>query len=129
MGRGVVPELGDQWVPLEGGLHDPALDAAAAAVNQAQLTQSGLMRRVNVFLHDGGDVARRKRMEVELGLDRNAMWQVIHVAVPRFGRYWRYSATTVVVIPPRAVNAPVTVMRRGRQAATRSSRIRLVADS
>jgi hypothetical protein len=40
-----------------------------------------------------------------------------------------YSATTVVVIPPRAVNAPATVMRRGWQAATRSSRIWLVAAS
>jgi len=47
----------------------------------------------------------------------------------RFGQCPVCSATTVVVMPPRAVKAPVTVMRRGRQAATRSSRILLVAAS
>lgn len=39
------------------------------------------------------------------------------------------SATTVVVMPPRAENAPVIRMRRGWQHATRSSRILLVAAS
>ena len=43
--------------------------------------------------------------------------------------HFSYDATTVVVMPPRAVKAPVTVMRRGEQAATRSSRIWLVAAS
>lgn len=40
-----------------------------------------------------------------------------------------YSAVTRVVMPPRAVKSPTTVMRRGAQAATRSSRMRLVAAS
>ena len=40
-----------------------------------------------------------------------------------------YVATTFVESPPRAVKAPVTVIRRGRHAATRSSRILLVAAS
>ena len=39
------------------------------------------------------------------------------------------SAVTEVVMPPRAVKSPTTVIRRGRQAATRSSRMRLVAAS
>src|SRR4051794_25602187 len=40
-----------------------------------------------------------------------------------------YSAVTTVLIPPRTEKSPTTVMRRGRMAATRSSRIWLVTDS
>src|SRR5262249_50874691 len=40
-----------------------------------------------------------------------------------------YVQRTVVVIPPRAVNSPATVMRRGRSAATSVSRISFVAAS
>ena len=44
-------------------------------------------------------------------------------------RYLRYSATIVVVMPPRMLKAPSTRARRGLTAATRSSRIRLVTAS
>ena len=40
-----------------------------------------------------------------------------------------YVTVTTVLIPPRTVKSPTTVMRRGWMAATRSSRISLVACS
>ena len=51
-----VPEFDDERMPLERLLHDAALNALAAAVNQPDLTQSGVVRRVDVFLDD-----RRRR--------------------------------------------------------------------
>ena len=60
-----------------------------------------------------------KRVQIELWFDRDAVrlvWPVDHLSA------W-YFASTVVVMPPRAVNAPVTVIHRGRHAPTRSSRI------
>ena len=109
---------------LEDGLDDRALRAAAASVNQAKFPQAGLVRGAYVLIDDGRDVARRERMEVELPFDGDA------VRIPRFGHAgFTYSATTDVVMPPRAVKAPVTVMRRGWHTATRSSRMRLVTAS
>ena len=61
-----------------------------------------------VFVDDGRDVAWREGVEVELRFDGDVM------RIPRFGHAgFTYSATTDVVMPPRAVNAPVTVIRRG----------------
>lgn len=114
----VVPEFGDEGVTLECGLDDPALDAAPAAVHQPELAQPGFVRGAYVFLDDGRNVRRREGMEIEFRFDRDPF----HVSCV-------YSVFTVVVIPPRTEKAPVTVMRRGRQAATRSSRILLVAAS
>ena len=124
---GVVPELGDQRMLLERRLHDAALHAAAAAVDEAQLAQAGFVRGADVLLDDGRDVARGEGVEIELRLDGNC-----GAGSAGFGsrRTSTYSADRrYVVMPPRAVNAPVTVMRRGWQAATRSSRILLVAAS
>ena len=46
------------------------------------------------------------------------------------GGAWRsYSARTTVEMPPRTWKSPSTAMRRGRSAATRSSRIALVTAS
>jgi len=124
MRGGVVPELCDERVLLEDGLHNRALGAAAAPVDQAQFLQTGLVRGAYVLLDDGRDVPRREGVEIELGFDGNA------VGIRRFAHagFW-YSATTDVVMPPRAVKAPVTVMRRGLHTATRSSRIRFVTAS
>ncbi len=46
---------------------------------------------------------------------------------PRAACYFAYMAVTVVLMPPRGVNSPATVIRLGAQAATRSSRIWFVA--
>lgn len=109
---------------LEHGLHDRALCAAAAPVNQAKLPQAGVMRGAYVLVDDGRNVAWREGVEIELRFDGDA------VRIPRPGHAgFTYSATTDVVIPPRAVKAPVTVIRRGWHTATRSSRIRFVTAS
>ena len=48
---------------------------------------------------------------------------------PAANQAFSYVAVTVVLIPPRTEKSPTTVMRRGAQAATRSSRIWLVTAS
>lgn len=118
MGLGVVPELRDERVSVQDLLHDSPLDPAAPAVDQAYLPEAGLGRHRDVFVDDRGDLARMERMQVERILERDA---VRHAC-------W-YVAVTVVAMPPRAVKVPTTVMRRGEQAETRSSRIWLVAAS
>jgi hypothetical protein len=71
MGGGIVPELRDARMALERGLHDAALHAVAAAVNQPHFAQAGGNGGVDVLLHDRRNVPRRKRVQIELGLDRN----------------------------------------------------------
>ena len=120
----VVPELCDQRMLLQYRLDDRALRAAAASVNQAKLLQAGVVRGAYVLVDDGRDVSWREGVKIELRLDGDA------VRIPRIGHAgFTYSATTEVVMPPRAVKAPVTVMRRGWHTATRSSRMRLVTAS
>ena len=58
---GVVAELDDERVPFERLLHDAALDAVAASMNQADLAQAGGVRGADVFVDDRSDVARRGR--------------------------------------------------------------------
>ncbi|HEY6358045.1 MAG TPA: hypothetical protein VIX35_07365, partial [Vicinamibacterales bacterium] len=135
VGLRVIPERHDELVALEDGLHDAALHASAPAVDEADLNQAAFVGRPQVLFDDRRDVPRLEGVKVELGLDGD------DVGIGGHGRHVRltmcdghslvdrrssiadlllYSATTVVVMPPRAVNAPVTVMRRGAQAATRS---------
>ena len=57
---------------LERLLHDAALDAAAAAVDEPHLGQARFGGSVQVFLNDRRDVARGKRVEIELGFDGDA---------------------------------------------------------
>jgi len=113
---------------VERRLHHPALDAAPAPVDDADLTEPGLRSGGHVFLHDRGDVAGRERVEIELGLDGSHPSRA-----PRPARQddqaRRYSAVTMVVMPPRTEKSPTTVIRRGCRHATRSSRIWLVAFS
>ena len=124
MRRGVIPELRDQRVLLEHGLHDRALSAAAASVHQPELTQACVVRGADVLVHHRGNIARREGVKIELWFDGD------DVRIPGFGHAGlTYSATTDVVMPPLAVNAPVTVIRRGLHTATRSSRMRLVTAS
>ena len=113
----VVPELGDERMTVEHGLDDGALHALASAMDQPNLGETGLVRRVHKLFDDGRNICGQKGVEIELVFDRN----LLHARANR--------AMTVVVMPPRAVKAPVTVMRRGWQAATRSSRMLFVAAS
>ena len=67
-----VPKLIDQRMAPEHTLHDGALHALAASVNQTYLTQAGLARRVHVLIDDGRDVPRRERVQIERALDWDA---------------------------------------------------------
>jgi hypothetical protein len=80
MGVVIVPELDDPGMPLECRLHDAALDAAAAPVNDADLAQAGGRSRVEVFVNHRGHVSGREGMKIELVLDRNSERLVSHGA-------------------------------------------------
>ena len=90
------------------------------------------MRGSDVLVDDGRDVARGEGVEIEDIFD----WDFVRIHTLtvsgchfRFYSPFTYPAVTVVVIPPRAEKSPTTVMRRGAQTATRSSRIWLVTAS
>jgi hypothetical protein len=102
---GGVPELLDERMPLESLLDDPALDPLAAPVNQADLAQPGLVRRLHVLLDHRSDVTRRERMEIERSLDRDS--------VGHYGWPPSYDAVTTVLMPPRTPKSPTTFIRRG----------------
>jgi len=53
-----IGEALDQRMLFERSLNDPALYAAAAAMNQSHFPKPCLVRRVYVFLDDGLDIAR-----------------------------------------------------------------------
>src|SRR5262245_39234033 len=57
---------------LECLLHESSLDALAAAVNQPNLSQAGLVCRRHVLLHDGHDIARSEGMEIDRVFNRNS---------------------------------------------------------
>jgi hypothetical protein len=136
---GRVVERLDEGVFAEHLLHPRALDADAAPVYQPDLVEAGLVRGPQVLIHNRRDIARREGMQVERPFDGD--WVGVHatcyLAELKFGpttgaaRYlpFSYTAVTVVRMPPRGVKAPTTFIRRGLQAATRSSRIWLVAFS
>jgi len=89
MRRGIIPKLLDKRVPVDCGLHDPALDAAASPMDDADVAESGLLSGVEVFRYDGRHVARREGVKVELGLDWNLeriAWNVRGSV--RHGRRW-----------------------------------------
>lgn len=118
-------------------LHASALHTDAAPVHQTDRPQACRVRFAQVRIHDIGDVARRKRVEVELRADGDDVG-IAHAISQRrtpnakhLGRrsaareadYFVYVAVTLVRMPPRGVKSPTTVMRTGEHAATRSSRI------
>ena len=67
----------DQRMPFERLLHDAALHAAPAPVDQPYLPQAGRVRLVDVLIDDRRDIARRKRVEIERAFDRNPQWVLI----------------------------------------------------
>jgi len=78
VGLGGVVEGLDERVLLEHRLDDAALDADAAAVNQAHFTQAGGMGRVHVFRNHRRNVARGERVQVE----RPFYWNVMRIIHP-----------------------------------------------
>ena len=68
-----VPEGDDQRVLLQCRLHDPALHALAAPVDQPNLTEARLPRCLQVFVDYRGNVSRKKWMEIERVFDGNAV--------------------------------------------------------
>ena len=112
-----VPKRLDQRVISQHLVDTRALHSNPTSVNQPDLAEAGFVGGADVLLHDRGDVARRERVQV----DRLFDWNAMHVYP------CGYLAMTVVLMPPRGVNSPSTVIRFGAQAATRSSRIWLVA--
>lgn len=69
---GRVPEGLDQRVALQYRLHDAALYALPAAVDQADLAEPRLVRRAKILIDDRGDVARVERVQVYGVLDGKA---------------------------------------------------------
>ena len=61
---------------FEGSLHHSAVNAAAPAMNEPNLTEPRRHCRIDVFDHDRLDVRRRERVEIELRLDGDANWLV-----------------------------------------------------
>ncbi len=112
VGVGIVPELGDQRMAVERCLHDATLNAATAPVDDTQLAQTLRVRRRDVLFDNRLDVARRETVQIEEPV--NGQVEPGHLA---------YSTVTDVLMPPRTEKSPTTFMRRGAQAATRSSRI------
>ena len=66
-----IPEFGHERMAIEHVLDDAALDALAAAVNQPDLAEAGVVRRRDVFLDDRWNVARGEGVEVERRFDRH----------------------------------------------------------
>src|SRR5260221_5032856 len=129
---------------IERRLHDAALHASPAAVDDAHFVEAGGPGGVDVLGDDRRDVARRECMQIDLALDRQVDGIRRHVRqkrgttpfsrkrgrTPFFGQpLFAYAAVTTVLMPPRTEQSPTTVMRRGWIAATRSSRIWLVTAS
>src|ERR1044072_3691788 len=110
-----IPELDDERMAVERLLHDAALDALAAAVNETNLAQALLPGGVHVLLDDRLAVPRREGVEGERVLDGTAV---------RHGAVW--VARRTFFMPPRPEKSPPPAMPRAWQAATRSSRIWLV---
>ena len=75
----IVPECLDQRMPLEGGLHDPSLHTAPAAVNEPHFPQARGGGRLDVVVDDAWNVARRKRVQIELPLDGHTNGLIVKV--------------------------------------------------
>jgi hypothetical protein len=103
----IVPEFQHARMPVQRRLHHAALHAAPAAVYQAHLSKASRRGGFDVFLDDRYDVGRRKRVQIDLGFD----WDLERHNLQ--SQRSRYSAVTLVLIPPRIEKSPTTVMRRG----------------
>ena len=128
MRRPVVKKLNHQRVLLEHSLDDSPLHTYAASVNESDFGKSRRVRFVQVLFDHGGDVSRGESMEVEGSVDGKPERRPSRVEGLILHCYGvvedlSYRTVTSVLMPPRTEKSPTTVMRRGWQAATRSSRI------
>jgi len=71
MRLGGVVELDDERVSLERVLHDAALHADPAAMNQPHFPKSGLVRQPHVLFDHRRDIVRGERVEVQGWLNRH----------------------------------------------------------
>jgi hypothetical protein len=122
MRRPVVKKFNHERVPLEHSLDDSPLHAYAASVNESDFGKSRRVRFVQVLFDHGGDVSRGEGVEVEGPVDGKPE-RVLILHCYGVVEDLSYRAVTSVLMPPRTEKSPTTVMRRGSQAATRSSRI------
>ena len=96
-----VPELLDERMRFERGVHDATLDALAAAMNETNLTMSGRVRLFYVGDDDLLHVARMERVKVDEVFDRKAD-EIVHGE--------KYEPTQLNLEPPS--EAPGTVQRK-----------------
>ena len=73
----VVPEFDDEWMAFEERLHDAALHAATAAVDEPDRRQSRLARGLQVLVDDGGNVGGPEGVQIELARDGNGSGVVV----------------------------------------------------
>ena len=132
----IVVECLDQRVLFERRLNDSTLDARAAAVDETDFPNARRVCRPDILLHYRADVTGAERVQIERILDRYVVEfvEIRHSAylaggVAFYGAGFSYEAVTTVPIPPRTEKSPTIVIRLGRQASTRSSRMRLVTAS
>ena len=121
MGLRRIPVAVDRLVLPQETLHRRTLGSRAAAMNEPHDREPRLAGGVQILVDHSHDVTRLKGVQIDGVFDREMNRFFVHYLV--------YSAVTRVVSPPRAVKSPMTVMRRGDEAATRSSRILFVTAS
>lgn len=67
----VVPEFDDERMAFEQRLHDAALHAPPAAVDEPDFRQSCVARGLQVLVDDGGNVRGPECVQIELAGDGN----------------------------------------------------------
>jgi hypothetical protein len=71
MRLGRVPEFGDAIAAAKQALNGGALHALAAAVNQADDLEAGVLRGFQIIFDDGYNVLRLKRVEIDCVFNRD----------------------------------------------------------
>src|SRR5688572_23573704 len=91
-----IPEFNDQRMPFQRLLHDAALHALAASVDQSHLAEAGFLRGVDVLLDDRRNIAGRESVEVDVRFDRYPVWhggcRSRHTETPRHRDFFRWHA-------------------------------------
>lgn len=70
MRPGIVPEFGDQRMPIERPLDLRALNPPPASVDQPDFPEAGGVRRAHILFHDIDHITGGKGMQVERRLNR-----------------------------------------------------------
>ena len=91
---GVVEEFGDERMVVERLLHDAALNATSAAMDEPKPPKTGRVRRRHVFVDDRWNVIGREGVEIETVFDGNPERVLI---LHRFR--WRRAARSAPSLP------------------------------